>query len=272
MAERSENAEILLRYGIQRLSPSLLSNWAKDPAFVVLTRATRVYGMAGPRAWVGIALEAGVVAYLRTKDEALARKAAETAFADCEMKYRRYLFSAGFNPDLAREEAEAERRNVPQALATAIACMPWRDDSATPQFQVRVANKAMGIPFLGYIDVMYPDQIIDIKYVGSLFPIIRSGATEDHAMQVALYAKMKRVDSASLYYTSTDGFAECPIEGKKLEAGIKRARNLTEDMLMRLDEADGVDDFLRRNPPRLDHWLWSDPAVRAKAMEVCNEL
>ena len=65
------------RHGIRHLSASALNLWKSDPALYAGKYLLRWSEDAGPNAWLGSAVEAGLTAWLYKRDIATAKEAAE---------------------------------------------------------------------------------------------------------------------------------------------------------------------------------------------------
>jgi hypothetical protein len=239
------------RHGIKHLSPSSIALYRQEPALWCGRYLLGWRDDAGPRAWVGNAVEAGLHAFLHgyPPEESYAR-----ALQEFENKAQ----------GVSDEEHDAARAEIWPMLEQAIAQLAKHKDSK-PLYQVPVRHfiEGLEVPILGYLDFSFPDGILDLKTTRAL----PSKPKTDHAAQVAFYCKARDCASGSLLYVTTKKGAIYSLSHEDIEAGYQSLIMGAKAVRTLLRNSPTKQEAIRTFAPDFDSFYWSD-ATRKMALEA----
>lgn len=174
------------RHGIKHLSASSLALYRNQPSLFVLQYLYGVKGEAGPAAWRGSAVEAGVDLALYWSDEGAAPTLAKAL-------ERFELDALGDMGD----EVVKERQNIEPILAQAVEIMKPHGMPTARQYKIEHWLDGIEVPVIGYVDYLYPGKLIDLKTTLRM----PSEPRPDHAVQVSLYHKATGREPLLAYVT-----------------------------------------------------------------------
>lgn len=232
------------RHGIKHLSASSLRLYRDQPAAWVCRYLMGIKDDAGPGAWRGTAVEAGLDHYLFGQPE-LATKAMHIAFEER---------AAG----VADDDVAKEREALPMFLAQARAATEKHPTPLTKQSKISIDIPGVEVPVIGFVDYRWDKSGLDLKTTWRM-PSTPNAA---HVEQMAIYAKATGLPFSLLYVTPkkwsihevTPAMAAEAME--RVHAGARAIRHM-------LSKVDSAADAIRLYSPDLDSYHWSPPLIEA---------
>lgn len=229
------------KHEIKHLSWSSLKLFRNEPALWVLKYLHGYRDHAGPAAWRGKAVEAGLDWFLyKGKEGAL-----EAALKQFDLDYHDFLeASEGEIPNkLDDESANIE----PMLLQAMDAAKDWGTPLAR---QIRIEHNVPGVevPLIGYVDYVFDDWLVDLKTT------LRcpSDAKPEDVRQVLLYqlgtGKLPR-----LLYVTPKKSAFYPVEGDS--AAVKDIERLAHSVRTLLSMCNAKE-ATRLFAPNFDNFYW----------------
>jgi hypothetical protein len=186
-------------FGIDRLSPSQLSKWASDRGLWYASARRKIYEDAGPAAWRGSAVEAGLHAsFIRPNSDPL-----EVAHSEYELKATEW---SDKHEGIVHDDYDAERAKIETALKRSIEAWKIEGLSTPIAYQVDARGFLPGTPVevIGHPDfflVAPAPHCVDLKTANSL----PQEAKPDHAIAASIYATLRGEGEAKILYISTAG-------------------------------------------------------------------
>lgn len=193
-------------FGIKSLSPSQLTKWAQDRGQWYASARAKVYEDAGPAAWRGDAVEAGLYAAL--SERGAPDRAARDAFEVRSLEWSK-AHDGEVHPDADEEEAK-----ISPALARAIE--GWKSEGIAKP--VSYQSRAEGflpktrVSLFGKPDFALHDpekHCVDLKTANQLPSVSKetgkASAKIEHAMAASFYAHARSEKLARIFYVSTAG-------------------------------------------------------------------
>ncbi len=244
------------RFGIRHLSASSLNAWRGSPALWALKYLWSVREDAGPKAWRGTAVEAGLEAFLRfgRKDGALEAATAAT----------QQTFEANAQGDLS-EEVETERAALNDYLTGALAgAFPLLNkELVATQLRTELWLDRIPVPVIGYADFVFGDaSLIDLKTTLR----IPSEPKPEHARQVAIYMAASE-NTGGLLYVSPKKFTPYQVEDR--DQHIRALTRDAQSLMWFLRRCEDKADAIRSLPADVDHYTWSD-LTRNRLFEILD--
>lgn len=232
------------KHGIKHLSASSLRLYRDQPAAWVCRYLMGIKDEAGPGAWRGQAVEAGLDHYLFGQPE-LATKAMHIAFEER---------AAG----VADDDIAKERDALPQFLAQARLATEKHPVPLTKQSKISIDIPGVEVPVIGFVDYRWDKSGLDLKTTWRM----PSEPQSAHVEQMAIYAKATSIPFSLLYVTPkkwsihevTPAMADEAME--RVFAGARAIRHM-------LGKVDSAADALRLYSPDLDSYHWSRPLIEA---------
>lgn len=229
--------------GKAHLSYSSLSKFRAAPNVWALSYLFRVKDDAGPAAWRGRAVEAGLDRLLWGEDMA----AAEAAMRD------EWLELTGGE---VTEEIRSIAMDLTAFLKQAHAATKDMGTPLTRQTRVQIEIPGLDIPLIGYTDYRWGDKGLDLKTTLRM----PSEPRPDHAEQMAIYAKATGLPFSLLYVTPKKwAIHETMDDGSALESVFRTAHALVHA----IKKADDPRDFMRMYAPDFSSFYWSPPLIEA---------
>lgn len=243
------------RHGIAHLSASSLNTWIAAPSLWVLEKLGKFRGPMGCAAHRGTAAEAGISAGLF--DPALS---AEDCAAVALPVYDKLT---AFSADARRQ---AERDVIPgmvrQGLALREHGIPVRPNGA--QHKVEVTLEGVGVPVIGYLDWLYPTEILDLKTTLR----VPSSMSEPHLRQAAIY-KTAHMDRRVRFFYASDKKAEKhTLTREQYDAAIRELIGAAQRLERFLSLSSDPAELMALVPHSSETFYFSDPTTKAKAVEV----
>lgn len=236
-------SEIFDRHGIRHLSPSALALWKSDPALYVGKYMLRWSDDAGPNAWLGNAVEAGLTAWLYKRDIAIAKEAAD----------REWLNKS--QGDVS-EDVEAVKARIMPMLCMAIEATRGINDAPTSsQAKVECWLDGIPVPIIGYTDLEWADSIVDLKTTKAMPSTPRA----DHVTQMAVYWRGRdRAKSCSLLYVTDKKHAVYRLEPEDMERALDDLRATARTLMRFLSRVRDGHDAIALLPADTTGYRWSD--------------
>ena len=156
-------------HNIGHLSASFLNTWVSSP-WQAIAKLAGLEGSVGPAAYRGIAAEEGLEFAVRKNNLA-------EGIAKANMKFNELNGSSQFG--------EKELKALPNYVEQAYSLYSQLEDVEAYQQKIVYQHEDLPIPFVGYIDFLYPQKIRDMKTVAR--NTYNNGPSLAHCRQVAIY-------------------------------------------------------------------------------------
>jgi hypothetical protein len=238
------------KHGIAHLSASSLALYRNEPSLWCLKYLYGVKDEAGPAAWRGSAVEAGLDVVLYGGTAHAAFKAAEE------------VFEAKAQGDLSAD-VQKQRDVIRDCLARAVIAL---SDFGTPLArQVKIEHYLDGIevPLIGFVDYSFEAGDVDLKTTLAMPSVPRI----DHQIQVAIYGAARKRKQHLLYVTPKksrlDGEDAMPDFATAMGTVLRTARAVRAMLSRSADKREASEMF----SSSMDSFYWND-ALRAEAARV----
>lgn len=236
------------RHGITHISPSSLRVFRDNLAVWVGRYMLRVNDEAGPKAWRGQAVEAGLDHVLfsgGTEEEA--RRSMERAWDIKAM-------------GLASDEVMKEYNQLPDFLTQAVAAFKDKGMPLTRQRRVEITLEGIEVPLTGFTDYTYanPAHGYDLKTTHR----IPSAATPEHVEQMSAYM-MATGMPFTLVYVSTKRWIAYEVTPQMADEGYERLIEGARAMRAFLGKVDDARDALSMIAPDYNNFYFTMPMVEA---------
>lgn len=231
------------RHNIKHLSASSLNLWAEHPGLWALRYLGQVKDEDSPAVWRGKAVEDGLTALLHGRDPL------ETALA---------TFEANAQGEVSDEISEQRRAIKP--MVNVLLRAPLNGNSLIgTQFKIEHWLDGVSVPFIGYIDYLFDDSLIDLKTT------LRcpSAPKISHVRQVALYTAAKD-KPASLLYVTDKKFALYPVSAEDSEKALDDLRGYALSLERFLSRVDSAVDALHCLPLNPDDFRVNEQTIEAR--------
>lgn len=240
------------RHGIRHLSPSSLLTYQSNPAMWVGKYMFGWRDEAGPRAWVGNAVEAGLHSRIQGAADYV-----ERAYNAFDMKAQ---------GEISDDITEA-RAHIEPMLAQACEAYKGRIGPLVPLYQVKCEWWIDGIevPVIGYLDFEWPEQIDDLKTTLA----IPSKPRPDHVAQIGMYMKARNKAAGSLLYVSPKRFAQYHVTMEQAEEELRALTRSARAIRHMLGMVRSPEDAARIFAPDFSDFRWND-ATKKMALEAIN--
>lgn len=238
----------LPRFGLTRLSPSMLTLWRGNPKLWCVRYLLKKRDDSDmPKAWRGRAVEAGLNSWLYKRDA----RAAIVAQAEWDNAAQ----------GVTSDEIETIRAGIPAMLGQAIETLKDRMVPTSSQRRLETWLPDVPVPCVGYCDWSWPDTILDLKTTERL----PSSPSTDHAMQVGLYISAHETKGSlgELLYVTPKKSAIYRLSAEDVDRAVADARSAALSMLRFLDHARDPLDALSMLPTNRDHYAWTPELLDA---------
>lgn len=250
------------RHGIDHLSPSSISAWINAPSLWVLEKLLKHRGSMGAAAHRGTATETGVSAGLF--DHALSHD-------DCvALALPAYDRLTGLSGDPKRE---SERAVIPgmirQGLELRSHGVPIRPNQPArfgsgEQHKVEISVEGVSVPIIGYLDWLYPDEILDLKTTLR----VPSAMSETHLRQAAVYKTAHMDRRVRFFYVSDKRSEKHTLTREQYDSAMREIVCASQRLERFLGISDDPRELAAVVPHSSDSFYFNDPATKAKAVEV----
>lgn len=237
------------RHSINHLSCSSLNTFQAEPAIWTLKYLFGVKDAAGPGAWRGSAVEAGLDAWLyRPGDEAAALTKAQERFE---------LDATGESSDTIDKERDAIAPMFKQAQ---MGSNGWPVPIAR-QFRVEHWLDDIEIPIIGYLDYVFDDRLVDLKTTHRC-PSSVETASVAHIRQAALYSSA-RGQIAQLFYVTTKKWALYEVPAEMVAKAMADLTRIARALRENLARSDTPEDMARLQAPDFNSFYWNPDTIAA---------
>lgn len=233
------------RHGIKHLSPSSLRLYREEPAAWVVRYLMGVKDEAGPGAWRGSAVEAGLDRILFGGALGVARAA---------MIERFEKDAAG----VADDRAEKERADLAAYLDQAAAALKDRPTPLTKQSKISIDLPGIEVPLIGFCDYVWEAEGLDLKTTQRL----PSSPQPAHVEQMAVYMEATGKPFSLLYVTPKKS-ALYPVTPEMARDAMVRVRRGAAAVRALLEKTQGAYDALSIFSPDMSSYQWSPEMILA---------
>lgn len=233
------------KHGIRHLSASSLALYRNEPALWVTRYLFGIKDSVGPAAWRGSAVEAGV-------DWSLMRPDDPHPVAMAKAFERFELDAQG---DLSDDVAKA-RAEIAPILEQAVALLRPKGMPTARQLKIEYRVEGIDVPIIGYVDYVYPDELIDLKTTLRM----PSEVSFDHAAQVAVYHGATGKTPWLAYATPKKAELKPVADLEAALWPIIRSARAVQSMLAR---AETKEDAAAMFCPQFDNFRWDETTIKA---------
>jgi hypothetical protein len=250
------------RHGIDHLSPSSINSWINAPSLWVLEKLLKHRGNMGAAAHRGTATEAGVSAGLFNHD---------LSDDDCvAIALPQFDKLTALSGDPKRE---TERAVIPgmirQGLALRSHGVPQRPNQPArfgsgEQHKVEITLEGVGVPVIGYLDWLYPDEILDLKTTLR----VPSSMSETHLRQASVYKTAHMDRRVRFFYVSDKRAEKHTLTREQYDQAMRELIGASQRLERFLGLSDDPRELAAVVPHSSESFYFNDPMTKAKAVEV----
>jgi hypothetical protein len=250
------------KHGIDHLSPSSLNTWINAPSLWVLEKLLKFRGNMGAAGHRGTATEAGVSAGLfdhaLSEDECVA------------VAYPVFDKLTALSGDPKREtERAAIAGMVRQGLALRSHGVPIRANAPArfgsgEQHKVEIRLEGVGVPIIGYLDWLYPEEVLDLKTTMR----VPSGMSETHLRQATVYKHAHMDRRVRFFYVSDKKAEKHTLTREQFDLATRELTQAAQRLERFLGLSGDARELAAVVPHSSESFYFNDPTTRAKAVEV----
>lgn len=249
-------------HGITHLSPSSINSWINAPSLWVLEKLIGFRGQMGASAHRGTASEAGVSFGLFDHSKTL-----EECTAVALPIFDKLTALSG-DP-----KREAERAVIPgiikQGLALREHGVPMMPNEAPrygaeAQHKVSIELPGVSVPIIGYLDWMYPDEIIDLKSTLR----VPSSMSETHLRQATVYKHAYMEKRVRFFYCSDKKSEKHTLAREQFDIATRELIGASQRLERFLGLSKDPHELAALVPHSSESYFFNDPATKAKALAV----
>ena len=226
-------------HGITHLSASQINSWIEDPA-AYLARLAGLKSKFGPAAWRGTAVEKGIQESITGNPDYLL--VARASFEKENIENEGHFADVTIN-----NEYEAMDTYIQQGLSL------YNTLGAPAFYQQKIVHdiEELEIPFVGYIDFLYDDQIRDTKTTARR----PSSLTHSAARQLSIYNWAYPDKECWVDYITPREVVSWKVHDVKFyqDQVISVALGLRRFLSM----SDSTIELCKMFYPNFDHWKWN---------------
>lgn len=250
------------RHGIDHLSPSSLNSWINAPSLWVLEKLLKFRGPMGAAAHRGTAVEVGVSAGLF--DHSMTPEACTMAALPVFDK----LTALSGDPKRAEERA-AIPGMVEQGLALRSHGMPIMPNGETRfgsgvQHKVEIALEGVSVPVIGYLDWLYPDEILDLKTTLR----VPSSMSETHLRQASVYKTAHMDRRVRFFYVSPKKSEKHTLTREQYDVAMRQLIGSAQRLERFLALSNDPHELAAVVPHSSESFYFNEPTTKAKATQV----
>ena len=230
-------------HGIDHLSASTINAWVYDPASY-LAGLAGVTSVFGPAAWRGTATEKGIQSAITTDDDY--HIFAMQSF-DTERKEKGNSFKDA--------TIQKERAALPTYIENGLDLYRTLGQPEAYQKKIVVDVDDLEIPFVGYIDFVYPTAIRDTKTSGRKPSKISAG----HCRQLAVYAWAYPDRECWVDYITPKECVSWKVT--QIEKWQEQVRTVALGLRKFLSYSDSTLELCSLFYPNIDDWKWNRETI-----------
>lgn len=243
-------------HGITHLSASSINLWLNAPSLFVLEKLLKFRGNMGCAAHRGTAAEAGVSAGLFDPD---------LQAEDCEeVAIGVYDRLTALSGDPKRD---AERLVVPgmvrQGLALRSHGVPIRPNLGD-QHKVEITLEGVPVPVIGYLDWLYPEEILDLKSTLR----VPSSMSETHLRQASIYKTAHMDRRVRFFYVSDKRSEKHTLTREQYDQAMRELTCAAQRLGRFLALSSDPHELAAVVPHSSESFYFNEPMTKAKAAEV----
>lgn len=240
------------KHGIKHLSPSSIKLYRDQPAAWVCRYLMRVRDEAGPAAWRGTAVEAGLDHWLLFG----ANQEAETVYRQCVLVSQSKWDEMA--QGVATDQALKEYGALGDFLKVGIAALKDFPPIISRQSKISIEIPGIEVPIIGATDYDFGDYGVDLKTTNRM----PSEARADHVLQMAVYMKAKKKPFKLLYVTARKS-AVYPVTEDMAKGAYERVVGAAHSIRHLLAKSADAQDALDLFAPDFSSFYWSPEMVSA---------
>lgn len=251
------------KHGIDHLSPSSLNLWLSAPSLWVMEKLLGFRGDVGCAAHRGTAVETGVSAGLFDPD---------LPITECrDMALFQFNRLTALSGDPKRED---ERAAVPLMVEEGLKALRHKGAPIRPneparfgsgeQHKVSVTLDGVAVPVIGYLDWLYPEEIIDLKTTHR----VPSSMSETHLRQATIYKVAHPDRRVRFVYVSSKKSETHTLTREDYDAALKQIVGAARRLERFLSLSSDREELAQIIPHSADSFYFNDPTTKAKALEV----
>jgi hypothetical protein len=250
------------RHGIDHLSPSSISAWINAPSLWVLEKLLKHRSNMGAAAHRGTATETGVSAGLfdhNLSDE----ECAAIAIPQFDK-----LTALSGDP-----KRDTERAVIPgmirQGLALRSHGVPIRPNQPArfgsgEQHKVEITVEGVSVPIIGYLDWLYPGEILDLKTTMR----VPSSMSETHLRQASVYKTAHMDRRVRFFYCSDKKSEKHTLTREQYDVAMREIVCASQRLERFLALSNDAHELAAIVPHSSESFYFNDPATKAKAVAV----
>jgi hypothetical protein len=244
------------RHGISHLSASQINTWINAPSLWLLEKLLKFRGSMGCAAHRGTASEAGISAGL------FDHNLSANDCVDIALPVYDRLTALSSDP-----KREAERAVIPGIIAQGLALrdhgLPIRPNSGD-QHKVEIMLEGVPVPVIGYLDWLYPNEILDLKTTLR----VPSSMSETHLRQASIY-KTAHMDRRVRFFYASDKRAEKhTLTRGQYDVAMRELTQAAQRLGRFLALSNDAAELAAIIPHSSESFYFNDPQTKAKAVEV----
>jgi hypothetical protein len=250
------------KHNIDHLSPSAINSWINAPSLFVLERLLGFKGQMGASAHRGTATEVGVSVGLFDHGATLSQ------CVDAALPVYDKLTALSGDP-----KRDAERAVIPGMVKQGLALRehgvpmtpnePGRFGTA-PQHKVSIMLEGVDVPVIGYLDWMYPEEILDLKSTLR----VPSAMSETHLRQASVYKTAHINKRVRFFYVSDKRAEKHTLTREQYDVAMRELTFSAQRLGRFLALSDDARELANLVPHSSESLYFNDPATKAKAVEV----
>lgn len=162
---------------------------------------------------------------------------------------------------------EAERANIPGIVRQGLALRergvpipPEGDD----QHRIEIRLDGVSVPIIGYLDWMYPDEILDLKTTMR----VPSAMSDPHQRQASIYKTAYMDKRVRFFYASDKKNDTHTLTREQYDASIAQITATAQRLERFLGVSDDARELAAIVPHSSDSFYFSDAATKANAIEI----
>lgn len=243
------------RHGIDHLSASSINTWINAPSLWLLEKCMGHKSSVGCAAFRGTSAEAGISAALFDH---------ELPLADAiDVALPMYDRLSGFSTDPKRAD---ERLAIPgmivEGLALRASGIPIAPNG--DQHRIEINVEGLPVPIIGYLDWLYPTEIIDLKTTHR----VPSSMAENHLRQASIYKTSHMDRRVRFFYASAKKSVMHTLTREEYSLAMAQVERAAIRLGRFLALSDDIAELAAIIPHNPDTFYFNAAATKAKALEV----
>ena len=242
-------------HGVGHLSASSINEYIQNPARWLLHVSGYRDNIGIPAMWRGKAVDQAITSALLddlTDDQAV--EEAKEAYAADEVD----ALSEGL--PVNQKKAQSEGEAVERYLRIALPHYRALGKPIASQKKIMLEYDWLGVPIIGYLDLLYDGVVRDIKTVGRL----PSAVPQTVSRQLSIYATAEQCLPIVDYIHSTKSSAQVVVMPvPDVEGHMKIVEQASRQMQKLLSYSSDIHEIAQLLMPDFDDWRWSEGEKQA---------